>query len=296
MTTTMHRPALLTLGPVLGPVLGLVLAAGAAVAATPADRLGVLQGDWPNGGSVVTIKGSSAKVSRVSPEDRKAGYGDGEVLVQGLAYQRTDTLNNGDRRTTFGGTCRTPTVGRKGVTWVVSDCTLQLTQPKDGGGVRLVAVNGSELIGGRRGAAQGGQTQTTRATADLAGAKPDVTAVKVEAKPVDPNDTWSRRTMTPEELAAQDAGTRRLNADINARNAAIEARNRKADADYRAAQAAREAEIKANKAAYDRSMADYQARVAAQEAAAAKAQADWEAAVKACKAGDKTKCAQPTTK
>lgn len=284
----MHRPALLT--------LGLALAAGAAVAATPADRLGVLQGDWPNGGSVVTIKGSSARVSRVSPEDRKAGYGDGEILVQGLAYQRTDTLNNGDRRTTFGGTCRTPTVGRKGTTWVVSDCTLQLTQPKDGGAARLTAVNGSDLIGGRRGPAQAAQAQTTRNTTDLAGAKADVSPVEVAAKPLDPNETWSRRRMTPEELAAQDAGTRRLNADINARNAAIEARNRKAEADFKAAQAAREAEIKANKASYDREMAAYQARVAAQEAANAKAQADWEAAVKACKAGDKSKCAPPAGK
>lgn len=283
------RPALLT--------LGLALAAGAAVAATPADRLGVLQGDWPNGGSVVTIKGSSARVSRVSPEDRKAGYSDGEILVQGLAYQRTETLNNGDRRTTFGGTCRTPTVGRKGTTWVVSDCSLQLIQPKDGGGVRLVAVNGSELIGGRRAPAQGAQAPTTRATSDLAGAKPTkVEQVQVEATPADPNDSWSRRQMTPEELAAQDAGTRRLNADINARNAAIEARNRKAEADYKAAQAAREAEIKANKEAYDREMAAYQAQVAARNAAAAKAQADWEAAVKACKAGDRSKCAQPPPK
>lgn len=284
----MHRPALLT--------LGLALMAGAAVAATPVDRLAPLQGDWPNGGSVVSIKGSSAKVSRVSAEDRKAGYGDGEILVQGLAYQRTDTLNNGDKRTTFGGTCRTPTAGRKGTTWVVSDCTLQLTQPKDGGGARLIAVNGSELIGGRRGAAQGAQTHATRPTPDLAGAKGDVAPVLVAAKPLDPNDSWSRRQMTPEELAAQDTGTRRLNADINARNAAIEARNRKAEADYKAAQAAREAEIKANKDSYDREMAAYQAQVAARDAAALKARADWEAAVKACKAGDRSKCAQPNTK
>lgn len=292
----MHRPALLT--------LGLTLLAGAAIAAAPADRLAPLQGDWPNGGSTVTIKGSSARVTRVSAEDRKAGYGEGEVLVQGLAYQRTDTLNNGDKRLTFTGTCRTPTAGRKATTWVVSDCTLELTQPGDGGGARLAAINGSELITGRRGAAQAPQTKaqapTVRDTTDLAGAKapPKVkeTAAKPpeEAKPpADPNETWARRTMTPEELAAQDAGTQRLNADINARNAAIDARNKKADADFKAAQAARDAQIKATKAAHDREMADYQARVAAQNAANAKAHADWEAAVKACKAGDKTKCAQP---
>lgn len=284
----MHRPTLLT--------LALALSAGATLAATPVDRLAPLQGDWPNGGSVVTIKGGSARVTRLSPEDRKAGYGDGEVLVQGLAYQRTDTLNNGDRRLTFVGTCRTPTAGRKGVTWVVSDCTLQLTQPKDGGGARLVAVNGSDLIGGRRGAIQAAQGKAPRDTTDLAGARGEVSPVKVEARPIDPNDTWARRSMSPEELAAQDAGTRQLNADINARNAATEARNRKAEADYKAAVEAREAQLKASKAAYAKEMADYQARVAAQDAANAKARADWEAAVKACKAGDKTKCAQPAPK
>lgn len=291
----MHRPALLT--------LALALTAGAALAATPVDRLAPLQGDWPNGGSVVTIKGSSAKVSRLAAEDRKAGYGDGDILVQGLAYQRTDTLNNGDKRTTFGGTCRTPTPGRKAVTWVVSDCTLQLTQPKDGGGARLTAVNGSDLIGGRREAAKPKQTAQAapafgpdRYDGD-GGPKVVATAPAAPAAvPADPNDTWARRSMTPEELAAQDDGTRRLNADINARNAATDARNRKADADYKAAVAAREAQIKASKAAYDKEMADYQARVAAQDAANAKARADWEAAVKACKAGDKTKCAQPVAK
>jgi len=264
----------------------------------------------------VTIKGSSARVSRLSPEDRKAGYGDGEVLVQGLAYQRTDSLNNGDRRQTFTGTCRTPAVGRKATTWVVSDCTLELTQSPDGA-ARLAAINGSELITGRRAAAQtqaaqpqNAQTQATpsppkaptpRDTSDLAGGKPpppkvgEVTA-KPPEKPADPNDTWARRSMSPEELAAQDAGTARLNADIAARNAAIEARNRKADADFKAAQAAREAQIAAAKAAHAKEMADYQARVAAQEAANARARADWEAAVKACKAGDKSKCAQPAPK
>ena len=118
--------------------LGLALAAGAAVAATPVDRLAPLQGDWRNGGSTVTIKGSSARVTRLSAEDRKAGYGDGEILVQGLAWQRTDSLNNGERRLTFAGTCRTPTVGRKATTWVVSDCTLELTQSPDGA-ARLAA-------------------------------------------------------------------------------------------------------------------------------------------------------------
>jgi hypothetical protein len=291
MTTTMHRPALLT--------LALALTAGAAVAATPVDRLAPLQGEWPSGGSAVTIKGSSAKVSRLSAEDRKAGYADGEVLVQGLAYQRTDTLNNGDKRTTFAGTCRTPTPGRKGVTWVVSDCTLQLTQPKDGSGARLVAVNGSELIGGRRAAATAKQTAQAGPASGpdrndgAGGPKVAAAAPPPPAAPVDPSDTWARRSMTPEELAAQDDGTRRLNADINARNAAIDARNKKADADYKAAQDARNAQIAASKAAYAKEMADYQARVAAQEAANAKARADWEAAVKACKAGDKTKCAQP---
>ncbi|RYF91392.1 MAG: hypothetical protein EON95_15115, partial [Caulobacteraceae bacterium] len=121
----MHRPALLT--------LALVLTAGAAVAAAPADRLAPLQGDWPSGGSVVTIQGGSAKVTRLSDADRKAGYGDGDILVQGLAYQRTDTLKNGDSRLTYAGTCRTPTPGRGATKWVVSDCTLQLTTPADGG-------------------------------------------------------------------------------------------------------------------------------------------------------------------
>ncbi|MDB5470191.1 MAG: hypothetical protein JWR84_1751 [Caulobacter sp.] len=287
----MDRPALLT--------LALALTAGAAMAATPVDRLAPLQGDWPNGGSVVSIKGSSARVSRLSAEDRKAGYSDGDILVQGLAYQRVETLNNGDKRQTFGGTCRTPTAGRKGTTWVVSDCTLQLTRPKDGGPTRLVAVNGSDLIGGKRGAAPGQQTAVNRSKTEVADARvlpPPPPPPPPPEPPKDPNDTWSRRTMSAEELAAQDAGTRRLNADINARNAAIEARNKKADADFKAAQAARDAQIKASKAAYAKEMADYQARVAAQEAASAKAQADWQAAVKACKAGDKTQCAQPAPK
>lgn len=290
--------------------LGLALAAGAAVAATPVDRLAPLQGDWRNGGSTVTIKGGSARVTRLSAEDRKAGYGDGEILVQGLAWQRTDNLNNGERRLTFAGTCRTPTVGRKAITWVVSDCTLELTQSPDGA-ARLAAINGSELITGRREGAQASppppaaqaptKAPTPRDTTDLAGGKPpppkvvEVTA-KPPEKPADPNDTWARRSMSPEELAAQDASTARLNADIAARNAAIEARNRKADADFKAAQAARDAQIAAAKAAHDREMADYQARVAAQEAANARARADWEAAVKACKAGDKSKCAQPAPK
>lgn len=273
--------------------VSLALVAGAAMAATPVDRLAPLQGDWPSGGSVVTIKGSSGRISRLSDADRKAGYGDGDVLVQGLAYQRTDTLNNGDKRSSFAGTCRTPTPGRGATKWVVSDCSLQLTSPRDGGGARLVAVNGSGLIGGRREGPVAEVFGPDRYDGDGA-------AVQAATRPADPardpDDSWSRRTMSPEELAAQDAGTQRLNADVNARNAAIEARNRKADADFKAAQAAREAEVAANKAAYAREMADYQARVAAQDAANAKAQADWEAAVKACKAGDKTKCAKPPLK
>jgi len=268
--------------------LALALSAGAVIAATPADHLAPLQGYWPSGGSAVTIKGSSGRISRLSDADRKAGYADGDLLVQGLAYQRTDTLNNGDKRSTFAGTCRTPTPGRGATRWVVSDCSLQLTLPRDGGPARLVAVNGSGLIGGRR----EGQVAEVFGPDRYEG---DGAPVQVATQPADPakdpGDSWSRRTMSPEELAAQDAGTRRLNADINARNAAIEARNRKADADFKAAQAAREAEIKANKASYDREMAAYQARVAAHDAANAKAQADWEAAVKACKAGDRSKCA-----
>lgn len=293
MKTTMHRPALLT--------LALAMAAGASVAATPVDRLGVLQGEWPGGGSAVTIKGSSGKVSRLSDADRKAGYAEGDVLVQGLAYLRTDTLNNGDKRLAFAGTCRSPTPGRGAVKWVVSDCTLQLTQPADGGPARLTAVNGSDLIGGRREAARPKAKQTAQTPPAFGpdrydgdgGPKVAATTPPPPAAPADPNETWARRSMSPEELAAQDDGTRRLNADINARNAAIEARNRKAEADYKAAQDARKAQIAASKAAYAKEMADYQARVAAQEAANAKARADWEAAVKACKAGDKTKCAQP---
>ena len=159
----MKHPALLT--------LGLALVAGAVMAAEPLDRLAPLQGDWPSGGSVVSIKGSSARVTRLSARDRKAGYSDGDMLVQGLAYQRTDVLNNGDRRATYAGVCRTPTAGGGSSRWVVSDCTLLLTRPGDGGPPRLTAVNASPLIGDRREAPPAVQTAANRNTGDLAGAR-----------------------------------------------------------------------------------------------------------------------------
>ncbi|MBX3481552.1 MAG: hypothetical protein KF842_14245 [Caulobacter sp.] len=270
-----------------------LLAAGALVLATGAqaapDAMSLLQGAWPTeSGSVFTVSGTSGKLSKVSAADKAGGYTSNDLLVQGLKPVVTTDLKGGGRRVVYSGTCRSPVSGKaKGkVDWVVSDCELQIIFPADGGGsgVRLVSTNGSPLIRGQR-----------EAPARIANNRPEAAPAETAAapeQPSDPNDTYARRTMSPEELAAEDAATARLNADVNARNAAAEARDRKRDADYKAAQAAREAEIRANQAAYDRQMADYRARVAASQAAAAKARADWEAAVAACKAGDRSKCAQ----
>lgn len=261
----------------------LSLAAGARAASS--DKMTLLQGDWPTGtGSVFTVSGTSGRLTRVSADDKASGYSKDDLLVQGLVYARTDALNGGEARAVFTGTCRSP-VGRKGkskVDWVVSDCELRVQLPSDSrkAGAKLVAVNGSPLISGQR-------------PASAAPPPVLVSAAVVEAPPADPNDTTARRAMSPEELAAQDRASEQLNAEVNARNAAAAERDRKRDADYRAAKAAREAEILANQQAHEREMAAYRAKVAAAEAAAAKARADWEAAVAACKAGDKSKCAQP---
>ncbi|MBI1406867.1 MAG: hypothetical protein GC145_12150 [Caulobacter sp.] len=263
----------------------LVMASGAQAAP---DAMSLLQGAWPTeSGSVFTVSGTSGKLSKVSATDKASGYSSNDLLVQGLKPVVTTDVKGGGRRVVYSGTCRSPVGGKaKGkIEWVVSDCELQIIFPADGGsGVRLVSTNGSPLIRGQR-AAPAPTTNSRPAVAKAETAAPP-------AEPADPNDTYARRTLTPEELAAQDEATARLNAEVNARNAAAEARDRKRDADYKAAQAAREAEIRANQAAYDRQMADYRARVAASEAAAAKARADWEAAVAACKAGDRSKCAQ----
>ncbi|WGM38697.1 hypothetical protein [Caulobacter sp. NIBR1757] len=290
----MKHPALLT--------LCLALLAGAAQAAPP-TKAGemVIEGDWSlpgRAGQVFTVKGGTGRLTAVDAAARKAGYAPGDILVQGLTYDSDTRFKNGDSRIGYIGVCRTR--GAKGA-WSVADCRLEVTVPADGKPT-LKADPAAVLIAGQRADSQptlaGGPPKAAPPAPAQTSAKatPAKAPAVVAQPPADPNQTWARRTMTPEELAAQDAGTARLNADINARNAAIEARNRKAEADYKAAQAAREAEINANKAAYARQMADYQARVAAQEAANAKARADWEAAVKACKAGDVSKCAQPAPK
>lgn len=270
-----------------------LLASG--LAATAADLAGLeqIQGDWAVGkGSVFTISGSSGRLSKVSASDRKAGYAEGDLLVQGLAYRGNIELNNGDTRARYTGTCRSPTAGPGKVQWVVSDCELRLVLPaKASADFRLSTENGSPLIASSR--SPGGKTTTAAAPTQNGALPANSNAGGPAPAPEDPNNSWARRTMNPDELAAQDAGTARANAQVNANNAAVEARNRKAAADYAAAQAAREAKIRADQAAYDKEMADYQARVAATEAANARARAQWEADVAACKAGDRTKCAAP---
>ncbi|NBB17593.1 hypothetical protein GVN21_19705 [Caulobacter sp. SLTY] len=269
-----------------------LLASGLAAAAADLASLDQLQGDWAVGkGSVFTVSGSSGRMSKVSASDRKAGYSEGDLLVQGLTYRGNIELNNGDLRARYTGTCRSPTAGPGKVQWVVSDCELRLILPaKLSADYRLSTENGSPLIASSR--SPGGKT-TTAAAPPVNVGLPASPAPSPAAVPEDPNNTWARRSMNPDELAAQDAGTARANAQINANNAAVEARNRKAAADYAAAQAAREAKIRADQAAYDKEMADYQARVAATEAANARARAQWEADVAACKAGDRTRCAAP---
>lgn len=113
------------------------------------------------------------------------------------------------------------------------------------------------------------------------------------ADPAAETESSARRAMSPEELAAQDAASERLNAEVNARNAAAEARDRQRDEEYQASLAAREARIRAEQAAYDKRMADYRAQVRATEEANARAQARWQADVAACKAGDVSRCAKP---
>ena len=288
----MKHPALLT--------LALALTAGAAMAAAPTggSDMSWIQGDWKlpgRDGQVLTVSGGTARLSSVDGKAGKAGYAKGDVLVQGLTYESVTQFKDGRRVHAYAGVCRTRTA--KGA-WSVADCRLRVTLPDQGGAPVLTADPAASLIAGERRAGEVGRERTLAGgpRAAPAAPAPAVAAATPAEAPKDPNDTWARRSLTPEELAAQDASTRQLNADIKARNDAIEARNRKAEADYKAAQAAREAQIKASKAAYAKEMADYQARVAAQEAANAKAQADWEAAVKACKAGDTSKCAQPAPK
>jgi pyruvate/2-oxoglutarate dehydrogenase complex dihydrolipoamide acyltransferase (E2) component len=268
----------------------------AAVSASAADlaKLDVLQGDWTVGkGSVFTVSGSSGRLSKVSAADRKAGYADGEILVQGLTYRGNIELNNGDIRARFTGTCRSPTIAAGKVQWVVSDCELRLVLPaKLGSDYRLSTQNGSPLIASSR--SPGGRSTASAPTAPTQSvALPSPTAAPAPPAPEDPNNSWARRNMDPAELAAQDEATARANAAISANNAAVEARNRKAAADHAAAEAARAAKIRADQEAHDAEMAAYRARVAAVEAANARARAQWEADVAACKAGDRTRCAAP---
>jgi hypothetical protein len=299
MTTPMHRPALAT--------LALTLIAGAALAAPPSGDMVFLQGDWQlpgRQGQVLSISGGTGKLAAVDAAAAKAGYAVGDILVQGLTYESVTRFNDGRRTLSYTGVCRSR--GDKGA-WTVADCLLQVALPGEAGPAVLSATPSFRLIAGQQSSwgikpVLAGAPKVKAAPGD---ARPRVAETSSQvpkapgnppappAPPEDPNDTWARRSMSPEELAAQDAGTRRLNADITARNAAIEARNRQSDAAFKAAQAARDAEIAANQAAHAREIAAYEARLAAREAAIAKARADWEAAVKACKAGDKTKCAQP---
>jgi len=259
---------------------GLMIAGAQAQSASP---LSAIQGDWPTeSGSVFTISGTSGRLSKVSKADSASGYGRDEILIQGLKAAGSANLRDGARRESFSGTCRSPVAGKGKVQWLVSDCQVQLIVPADGaaGGLRLTSTNGSPLIGGRRGPAASALAAPV-APVDLAGAEPTV----------DPEVSTARRAMSPEDLAAQDAATARLNADVNARNAAAEARDKARAAEFQAAQAARDAEARANAAAYDREMAAYRARVQAVEAENARKKAEWEAAVAACKAGDVSKCA-----
>jgi hypothetical protein len=270
------------------PVLALsaaILTSAALVAgaqAQGASSLSAIQGDWPTeSGSIFTISGTSGRLSKVSKADRASGYGSDEILIQGLKAAGGANLRDGARRESFSGTCRSPVAGKGKVQWLVSDCQVQVIIPADGaaGGLRLTSTNGSPLIGGRRSPAAAAPAPA--ATVDLAGAEPVV----------DSEVSTARRAMSPEDLAAQDAATARLNADVNARNAAAEARDKARAAEFQAAQAARDAEARANAAAYDREMAAYRARVQAVEAENARKKAEWEAAVAACKAGDVSKCA-----
>ena len=298
----MHRPALAT--------LALSLIAGAALAAPASGDMVFLQGDWQlpdRQGQVLSISGGTGKLAAVDAAAAKAGYAKGDILVQGLTYESVTRFNDGRRTLSYTGVCRAR--GAKGA-WTVADCRLQVALPSEAGPAVLSATPAFRLIAGQQSSwgIQPVLAGAPKAKAAPAAAKPKVAEASSQvpkgagnppatppppAPPEDPNNTWARRNMSPEELAAQDAGTRRLNADINARNAEIEARNRKSDAAFKAAQAARDAEIAANQAAHAREIAAYEARLAAREAAIAQARADWEAAVKACKAGDKTKCAQP---
>ncbi len=88
------------------------------------------------------------------------------------------------------------------------------------------------------------------------------------------------------ELADQNRRSEALNADINAKNRAVQARNdatraafAKATADYQAALAKHDAQVQAINADAAQAQAAYQ-----------KQMDDWKAAVAACKAGDVSKC------
>jgi hypothetical protein len=98
------------------------------------------------------------------------------------------------------------------------------------------------------------------------------------------DEAVAAKLASAEELADQNRRSEALNAEINAKNRAVEARNA------------------AKRAAFDKALTDYRVTLAAQtqakardQAAYAKAMADWNAAVAACKAGEVSKCDKPAT-
>jgi hypothetical protein len=280
-------------------VLGACLMLGGAMAADP-EPMAVIQGAWPSGAgattSVFTVKGASGRLTTVTAADRKAGYSENDVLVQGLAFSKSDAAPDGGRRLHYTATCRSRDNAGGKLSWMVTDCTLTVIVPPRSSqdGQKLRVSGATSLIRGDRTPAvrlAGGEEDGHGGADARTPARTTVLEAAPAPAPAD-GESWARRNMTPEELAAQDKATNALNADVQARLDAADARDAKKAADFRAAKAAHDAKVKADKAAYDREVADYQARVAANEAANAKARADWQAAVRACKAGDVSQCAK----
>ena len=82
-----------------------------------------------------------------------------------------------------------------------------------------------------------------------------------------------------------------LNAQVKARNDTIAARNAAAASDYQARQADYEARKQADAAAYAQAQADYQAHLRALQNQHDAEMAAWRARVQACRAGDRSQCA-----
>jgi len=118
---------------------------------------------------------------------------------------------------------------------------------------------------------------------------PAAAAVQAAAPPTPVARATADRRPAPS--SSDDSASALLNADVTKRNAEIEARNGAAAADHEKRMAAHKTvqdAFEASQAAYQRSLKEHDAQVAE----AVRNKADWEAKVKACKAGERSACAE----